>query len=131
MNADGTPVATVPESLLFSDTALAVQAVYSGSIPAEIRVMQTGGASPVTGQVEGPIDDPLYAIGEVYVLFLVDASGDPIQALDRELYRIVSPAGRFKVVGTSVRSFSLDGNLRAVQPVQLDDLLMQIRQAVP
>lgn len=131
MNADGTAVATVTEALLLSDTTFAVQAVYSGLIPAEIRGMQAGGVSSVTGQVEGPIDDPLYSIGEVYVLFLVDVSGDPIQAPDRELYRIVSPVGRFKVEGTSVRSFTLDGNLRAVQPVQLDDLLMQIRQAVP
>ncbi|HRF50588.1 MAG TPA: hypothetical protein PLC98_23370 [Anaerolineales bacterium] len=131
MNAEGTPVAVVTDAMLFSDTVLQVLEVYSGTVPTAITVMQTGGVSPSTGNVEGPIDDPLYEVGEVYVLFLVDITGDPIQAPDAERYRTVSPAGRFLLDGSSVRSYWLDEQVRAVQPTTLEDLLAQIRQASP
>ncbi len=129
MNADGTPVAVVVDRMLFSDTVFAVREVLSGAAPAEITVMQTGGVAPETGAVEGPLDDPLFQAGEVVVLFLVDISDDPIQAPGRALYRAVNPAGRFRVEGQSVRSFTLDPDLGAAQPATLGALLAEIRQA--
>lgn len=108
LNEQGTPVATMTDSLPFSDTLFEVVKVYFGSAPAELLVMQTGGSMSSGETVEFP-DDPLYQVGEVYILFLVDISGDALHAPKRQLYRIVSPAGRFLVADGIATSYLADG----------------------
>lgn len=81
-------VGYVTDDTSFSDTVFEVLKVYSGDLKSKnITVLQT----------DGMMDDPLFEVGEEYVLFLVDISGDPVHAPERELYRSVNPSGRFKV----------------------------------
>ncbi len=129
LNEQGTPVATMTDSLPFSDTLFEVVKVYFGSAPAELLVMQTGGnISPSGDTVELP-DDPLYQVGEVYILFLVDISGDALHAPDRQLYRIVSPAGRFLVADGVATSYLADGTDKLL-PNTVNELERQIRISV-
>ncbi|MDP1715424.1 MAG: hypothetical protein Q8L41_11840 [Anaerolineales bacterium] len=93
---------TISETL-FSDTAFEIIKTYWGEPPLNLTVMQTGGFDPtISNSVEEMIDDPLYKVGEEYILFLVDISGDLVQAPDRELYRIVNPFGRGRIDGENV-----------------------------
>ena len=87
VDEQGTPVATVTDSMLFSDTLFEVVNSYSGTLPAQIYVMQIGGTSPDGSVLNEFPDDPLYRVGDEYILFMVDISGDKVQAPDRELYR--------------------------------------------
>lgn len=97
---------TISETL-FSDTVFEIMKIYHGEPLLNITVMQTGGFNPrIPSSIEEVIDDPLYKVGEEYVLFLVDISGDPVQATNRQLYRIVNPYGRYKIEdGKRVYSF--------------------------
>jgi hypothetical protein len=92
--------------------------------------MQTGGLNPDTKAVQSEtLDDPLYKVGEEYVLFLVDISGDPVQAPDRELYRIVNPYGRYKIDGQNVTSYG--ENFEGIKlPTTLDELVAQIKETL-
>lgn len=95
--------------MLFSDTSFEIIKTYRGEPRQSISVMQTGGFDPsVSNSIEEVIDDPLYKVGEEYILFLVDISGDSVQAPNRELYRIVNPFGRYKINGRNVFSYGQD-----------------------
>lgn len=131
VDENGAPVAMVTDSMLFSDTLFEVVESYSGTPPSKIYVMQTGGTSQDGRVVIEFPDDPLYRVGEEYVLFLVDISGDEVQALDRELYRVVNPAGRFLIDGAKVKSFWADTAATEMLPLTMEELVAQIKQAVP
>lgn len=125
LDEQGTPVATMTDSLPFSDTLFEVVKSYTGSAPTELLVMQTGGTiSPSADIVEFP-DDPLYRVGEEYILFLVDISGDVLHAPDRQLYRIVSPAGRFQVTDGVVTTYWVE-NTDELLPNTVNELERQI-----
>jgi hypothetical protein len=96
---------TVSEAL-FSDTVFEIIKTYHGKPQLNVTVMQTGGYDPsVSNSIEEMVDDPLYKIGEEYILFLVDISGDKVQAPNRELYRIVNPFGRYRIDDTNIFSY--------------------------
>ena len=116
---------------LFSDTTFEITKTYLGEPLLSIVVMQTGGFDPAKNRVEEVIDDPLYKIGEEYVLFLVDISGDRVQAPDRELYVIVHPFGRYEIKGESVSSFGQNPTMDtfSVAP-NISDLESQIEKAI-
>lgn len=116
--------------VLFSDTVFEVLKTYVGKPSLKITVMQTGGFDPTVSRgVEEITDDPLYKVGEEYILFLVDISGDHVHAADRELYRIVNPSGRYGINGESVLSYG--ENLQSVQlPTEAAELETQIEQAI-
>lgn len=112
---------TVSETL-FSDTVFEVIKTYRGEPRSSITVMQTGGFDPtVSKSVIEVTDDPLYNVGEEYILFLVDISGDPVQATDRELYRIANPFGRYGIEGKNVFSYGYDPN--SVNPLKTSDII--------
>jgi hypothetical protein len=122
-------VGSTLSEILFSDTAFEIIKTYLGNPPLNITVMQTGGYNQKLNRIEEVMDDPLYKVGEEYVLFLVDISGDHVHAPDRELYRTVNPSGRYGINGESV--FSYGENLQSVQlPTMLSDLESQIEQSV-
>lgn len=118
------------DQLPFSDTLFNVLDTYYGKSSPTISVMQTGGAFPETPDVKLEMpDDPLYIVGDEYILFLVDISGDPVQAPGRQLYRIVNPSGRYRIDGSSVFSYGI--NLSSVRlPATVIELEAQIKQAV-
>lgn len=117
---------------LFSDTVFEVVKTYLGESPSRIIVMQTGGYDPTVSKgIEEAADDPLYKVGEGYILFLVNVSGDHIHAPDRELYRIVNPYGRYGIDGETVFSYGQNsGSDAAFVTLAIKDLEMQIEQAV-
>lgn len=116
------------DEMAFSDTEFEVLEVYFGKPLEKILVMQTGGMDPKNPDLRSEMrDDPLYNIGEEYVLFLVDISGDPVQAPDRELYRIVNPYGRYKIEGQNVNSYG-EKKEGVEVPMTLDELLTQIEE---
>jgi hypothetical protein len=123
---------TISETL-FSDTTFEIIKTYWGKSPSNITVVQTGGFDPaISKSVEEMIDDPLYKVGEEYILFLVDISGDKVQAPDRELYRIVNPFGRYRINGGN-NVFSYGQNPKADAPhgiLDIRELEAQIEQAI-
>lgn len=122
---------TVSETL-FSDTVFEIIKTYHGKSRLNITVMQTGGFDPtISKSVEEIADDPLYKVGEEYILFLVDISGDRVQAPDRELYRIVNPFGRYGINDENVFSYgqNLGVNTFSVIP-NISELETQIEQAI-
>lgn len=61
----------VSESV-FSDTMFEVVQTYVGKSTSEIMVVQTGGPNPNNpNNIMQMVDDPLYQVGEEYILFLV------------------------------------------------------------
>jgi hypothetical protein len=95
--------------MLFSDTIFEIIKTYDGEHQESIRIMQTGGFDPsVSKAIEEVIDDPLYKVGEEYILFLVDISGDAVQAPNSQLYRIVNPFGRYRIDGKIIFSYGQD-----------------------
>lgn len=128
VDLEGNVIGTQSDEMLFSDTSFEVLETYSGKSVEKILVMQTGGVNPDTNVVQGEmLDDPLYKVGEEYILFLVDISGDAVQAPDRELYRIVNPYGRYKIDGQNVSSYG-ENNKEMKLPTTLDKLLSQINE---
>lgn len=116
----------------FTDTQVEVLEVYHGDarVGDRLWVLQTG-ADLVTR--EGKVsrleleDDPLYGLGDEMVLFLVNISGDPVHAADRELFRTVNPAGRYQIDGgLAARAGSHD----KAAFLDLDALEQEIRVAV-
>jgi hypothetical protein len=90
--------------------------------------MQTGGMRPDNPRSSIEVrDDPLYHPGEEYVLFLVDISGDPVQAPGRVLYRAVSPFGRYRIEGESVLSYGEDAKSLGL-PETIGELVAQIKR---
>lgn len=128
-NEDGTPTDAVhTTTIAFADTLVEVITTYKGSPPNELLVMQTGGTLP-SGQVAQLSDDPLYRVGDEYILFLVDISGDNVHAPDRELYRIVSPVGRFLINGDTATTFA-EEYMRQQLPTTTTQLERQVTEAV-
>lgn len=87
-----------------------LKTVYKGPADNYITVMQTGGLlSPVNEdsrfnlEIEG---GPIFTGGDEYILFLKDISGDKVHSQNRELYRIINPAGRYAIDGDIVPSFA-------------------------
>lgn len=119
-------------AMIFTDTRFEVLETYAGSAPAEITVLQTGGKAPRTDKHPAldlyMDEDPLYQVGTEHVLFLKDISGDAVHATDRQLYRVVNPAGRYFVDGSAVSAASKMG--AAERPTLLTGLESQIRWAV-
>lgn len=129
LDEQGTPVATMIDSLPFSDTLFEVVKSYTGSAPTELLVMQTGGTiSPSADIVEIP-DDPLYRVGEEYILFLVDISGDALHAPDRQLYQTVNPAGRFQVANGVATTYWVESTNKLL-PNTINELERQISTSV-
>jgi hypothetical protein len=129
MDEKGTEIGSKVDELAFSDTVFEVTETYSGKSAAKITVMQTGGSLPESPNSKSEMsDDPLYNVGEEYILFLVDISGDPVQAPGGgELYRIVNPSGRYRIDGKNVSSYA--ENVDSVQlPATLGELEAQIKK---
>ena len=116
----------------FTDTQVEVLEVYHGDAQVGDRlwVLQTGG-DLITR--EGKVsrlelaEDPLYEMGDEMVLFLVNISGDPVHAADRELYRTVNPAGRYQVDGGLA---ARGDQLEKANFLALDTLERELRQAL-
>lgn len=125
-------VGTTISETLFSDTVFEVIKIYRGIPRKTISVMQTGGFDPtVSNAIEEVMDDPFYKIGEEYILFLVDISGDSVQAPNSELYRIVNPFGRYKIDNETVATFgeyTSDASFDTIS--NITDLETQIQQAI-
>lgn len=119
----------VSESV-FSDTMFEVVQTYVGKSTSEIMVVQTGGPNPNNpNNIMQMVDDPLYQVGEEYILFLVDISGDSIQAPDRTLYRVVNPSGRYQISDGAVEAYGEKSDAASRQPRTLVDLEAQIMSA--
>ncbi len=122
-------------TFVFTDTEVEVLQVYSGNVEVGDRlwVMQTGGnlvtLSGETSHLELN-EDPLYQPNDEMVLFLVDISGDPVQAKDRSLFRTVNPNGRFHLEGDLASRSLLGDASEARQNVHLRGLEEAIGQAV-
>ncbi len=122
-------IGTKIDEMAFSDTDFEVLEVYSGKPLEKIAVMQTGGVDPKNPDLRNEMrDDPLYHTGEEYILFLVDISGDPVQAPGRELYRVVNPYGRYKIEGQNVIPYG-EKKEAAALPVNLDEIITRIKKA--
>jgi hypothetical protein len=128
LDENGQTIGMATDSLPFSDTLFEVIKTYSGPSLSEVLVMQTGGTTPATQQTVQMVDDPLYTVGEEYILFLVDISGDEIHASDRQLYRTVNPAGRFQVVADAVIAIPVEGADEPL-PATVDALEKQIMES--
>jgi hypothetical protein len=120
----------VVSEMLFSDTTFEIIKTYLGKPGLNITVMQTGGFNQKLNRVEEVIDDPLYNVREEYILFLVDISGDAVQAPGRELYVAVNPYGRFLIDKENLSIFgeNTSASVHAISAVA--DLESQIEQAV-
>lgn len=129
LDENGTPTAMATHSMPFSDTLFEVIKTYSGAELSEVLVMQTGGAMSSTQHTMQMPDDPLYSVGEEYILFLVDISGDEIHASDRQLYRTVNPTGRFQVFGGAVMVSPVEGADEPL-PTTVDALEKQIADSL-
>lgn len=128
MDANGKVAGYMTDEMLFSDTVFDILEVFSGKSPSKITVMQTGGTSPDNPRNSIEMrDDPLYHLGEEYVLFLVDISGDPVQAPGRVLYRTVSPFGRYRIEGESVISYGENAKSFGL-PATMVELVAQIKR---
>lgn len=132
VDENGGVIGTDVIKVLFSDTVFEVVKTYLGESPLQITVMQTGGYDPTVSKgVVDAADDPLYKVGEGYILFLVNVSGDHIHAPDRELYRIVNPFGRYGIDGETVFSYGQNsGTDAAFVTSTIKDLEMQIEQII-
>jgi hypothetical protein len=104
----GTGGEPIVDVMPFTDTDMQVLKVYKGSVQPVLTVVQTGGAVPATDRhaaidlkIEG---NPLFVVGSEHILFLKNISGDRVHGKDREVYRIVNPAGRYEVQGNNVVS---------------------------
>lgn len=117
---------------IFSDTTVEIIKTYYGISRETIEVAQTGGFDPaVAKNVIELMDDPLYKTGEEYILFLVNISGDPIHAPDRELYRIVNPFGRYSIQGESAHSYGENfGQDTLPTDLSIIELELQIEEAI-
>jgi hypothetical protein len=130
MDENGNPTNTITvENILFSDTVLEVLETYMGKPSLKITIMQTGGFDSTISKNRWVMrEDPLYNVGEEYILFLVDISGDHIHAPDRELYRTVNPFGRYEINGESV--FSYGEPMRPIElPTNINELETQIEES--
>lgn len=130
LDDQGQVIEGVVHKILFSDTLFEVLETYVGKPSATITVMQTGGFDlTVSKGVEEDAEDPLYKIGEEYILFLVDISGDPIHAPDRELYITVNPYGRYRIDNGNFFMYGQNSQEPYKFPTSIIDLEIQIDRA--
>ena len=126
----GSIVGSAVSQVLFSDTVFEVLETYMGKSSSKITVMQTGGFDQnISRGVEEIPDDPLYKLGEEYILFLVNISGDPIHAPEHELYRIINPFGRYRIDNEKAVSYGQSAN-SVILPTDIAELEAQIAQAI-
>jgi hypothetical protein len=97
-----------------------------------INISQTGGFDPsISKGVEEMIDDPLYKIGEEYILFLRNVSDNSVDESISELYRIVNPFGRYLIENNIVASY---GEMYRIETdtmvMNINELEIQIDEAV-
>ena len=117
----------------FTDSGVRVEDVYKGSVPrgANMPIMQTGGRLTATDQYKAQdvtlADDPLFLKEGDHILFLKSITGDPLHAPQRDLYRVVNPAGRYDVHGETLVTHT---HVRPeLLPSRLSDLIDQIEEA--
>ena len=128
----GVNIGTKVDVMPFSYTEFEVLQVYFGKDVKKITVKQTGGS--INGDPKNRLqlpDDPLYKVGEEYVLFLKDRSGDGGKAPGLELYLTVNPFGRFAINGggeLSSHAVKLDDG--APLPTSLDELERAINKTL-
>lgn len=122
-------------TMLFTRSDMRVMTVYKGQASEHITIFQTGGTETnALGFVTRNLfvaDDPIYQVGEEYVLFLVDISDDAIHGRQGEtLYRIVNPAGRYQIRGEQVMSYA-EPVARDAQPALSADALAPTAAPLP
>ena len=117
----------------FTDSGVRVEDVYKGSVSkgAIMTIMQTGGRLIATDQYKAQgvtlADDPLFVKGGDHILFLKSITGDSLHVPQRDLYRVVNPAGRYDVHGETVVTHT---HFRPeLLPSELSDLVDQIEEA--
>lgn len=126
-NAEAVQVGTKRISTTYTDSKVTVLEVYKGSTADAITVMQLG------NNLDGILNTALLTIGDEYVLFLKDISGDHIHAPDRELYRTINPWGIYTIIGEQVNVHGelINGdviNNNISFPVTLEGLESEITQ---
>jgi hypothetical protein len=125
------PAGTYVDNIIFSDTNFEVLRLYKGQLPKELVVVQTGGINPkIPDHVEQFPDDPIYKLGEEYVLFLKDFS-DPVHG-NRAVYFTLNPSGRYIINGDSVKNYAnsaLNSEGKNI-PQNIGDLEAQIASSV-
>ena len=117
----------------FTDSGVRVEDVYKGSVTrgATMTIMQTGGMLAATDRYTAQnvklVDDPLFVKGGDHILFLKSITGDSLHAPQRDLYRVVNPAGRYDVHGETLVTHT---DFRPeLLPSRLSDLVDQIEEA--
>ena len=92
MDENGKPTHTTEIRMLYSDTVLEVIKTFKGQAKPFLTVRQTGGFD------EELMDDPLYKIGEEYILFISSVDSG-------EIYYTVNPYGRYQIYDDKACSF--------------------------
>ena len=117
----------------FTDSDLRVEDVYKGSVTrgANMPIMQTSGMQTAMDQYPAQdvtlADDPLFVKEGDHILFLKSITGDRLHAPQRDLYRVVNPAGRYDVHGETLMTHT---HFRPeLLPSKLSDLVDQIEEA--
>ncbi len=130
--------------LPFTDTNFEIAKVYSGDkTPGDIiTIVQTGGMRPSANDQSRQLfeisGDPLYKVGEEYILFLKDASGDQVHSPDRELFIVMTPHARYRLksdgsvfnYGTLDHAHDQNEALEEIASLKLADLENQIQMAL-
>ncbi len=130
LDPQGNKIESAVFPVLFSDTVFEVLETYVGKSLQTVTVMQTGGYDPgLSNNIEEMTDDPLYKAGEVYILFLVNISGDPVHAQDRDLYITVNPFGRYRIDSGNFFTYGQNVSGSNLLPTSIADLEQQIVQA--
>ncbi len=127
VDENGDVIGSTVIRVLFSDTEFEVVNIYMGSAPSQISVMQTGGYDPsVSRSIEETIDDPLYNVGEEYILFLRSIAGDHVHAPDRDLYLTINPFGRYRIEGKHAFSYGQDNRPGVLTVKELEAHIMSV-----
>ncbi len=112
----------------FTDSQMKITQIYLGNAEKTITVMQTGGTlAAADGDNAMDIvtaDDPIFVRDSEHILFLKEITGDEVHAKSRKLYRIINPASRYEVNGTSA------SNLTHTSSITVQELEVQIEEAV-
>jgi hypothetical protein len=113
MDENGKPTHTTEIRMLYSDTVLEVIKALKGQAKPFLTVRQTGGFG------EEFMDDPLYKLGEEYILFISSVDSG-------EIYRTVNPHGRYQIYDDKACSFGEFVNEDTYLPVnELEEKIIQ------
>lgn len=108
-------------STIYTDSEVELLEVYKGSAEESMTIMQLGNV------LDGIATNNVMTIGNEYVLFLKDISGDEVHAPDRTLYRPMNPWGVYTVVDNQV-IVNGENHGEASFPTTLDELEAEINQ---